>query len=423
MTTAPDRTRIQPTISSLSVALLIAGACNLASAAGFEDVINSIAKPSINKKSFFAVVDVKTDRGADVVAEAALSGVKRYASGASANQKIPPAAKPAVPNRMRLVSRGPNQEPQCDGDVANIAALDTSMSKYGEGTFSVVCIFPYSGGYQINYYASFTQRTGGANTNILGAMIGRLVTNAIGLGDSSSFVGKTIEAIQEKLADAGLKGTIVELFPEIKGLQAVRDDSIPMAATPATAPPVNAASLPMQAQQGAMAQGGDAQAGANPAVLPPNLGALAGSDPAAYEEATKAMAELNRRMQEARAAASAQMAQIQAAHVTAQNPLAQAAVYQVPAPTSAQPSVLPSAPESNALQARKDLTAMGLTYHDRGQFAAAIQRGDTMAVKLYIAAQGVDVQQAGADGMTPLQIARQLGRPDVIAALQQAGAR
>ena len=43
-----------------------------------------------------------------------------------------------------------------------------------------------------------------------------------------------------------------------------------------------------------------------------------------------------------------------------------------------------------ALQARKDLTAMGLRYYDEQQFLDAVKRGDKLAVELYIAGKGID---------------------------------
>ena len=43
-----------------------------------------------------------------------------------------------------------------------------------------------------------------------------------------------------------------------------------------------------------------------------------------------------------------------------------------------------------ALQARKDLTAMGLRYYDEDQFRAAVKRGDKLAVDLFIAGKGID---------------------------------
>jgi hypothetical protein len=59
-----------------------------------------------------------------------------------------------------------------------------------------------------------------------------------------------------------------------------------------------------------------------------------------------------------------------------------------------------------ALQARKDLTAMGLRYYDGAQFLDAVKRDDTLAVELYLAGRGVDVSGKGSDGRSALDIAR-----------------
>ena len=52
---------------------------------------------------------------------------------------------------------------------------------------------------------------------------------------------------------------------------------------------------------------------------------------------------------------------------------------------------LPLGPQSSdaALQARKDLTAMGLRYYDESQFLAAVKRGDSLAVDLFVAGKGL----------------------------------
>ena len=47
---------------------------------------------------------------------------------------------------------------------------------------------------------------------------------------------------------------------------------------------------------------------------------------------------------------------------------------------------------SGALQARKDLAAMGLRYYDEQQFLDAARRGDTLAVELFIAGGGIDLR-------------------------------
>jgi hypothetical protein len=59
-----------------------------------------------------------------------------------------------------------------------------------------------------------------------------------------------------------------------------------------------------------------------------------------------------------------------------------------------------------ALQARKDLTAMGLRYYDSGQFLDSVKRDDTLAVEMYLVGGGVDVAAKGRDGRSALDIAR-----------------
>lgn len=81
------------------------------------------------------------------------------------------------------------------------------------------------------------------------------------------------------------------------------------------------------------------------------------------------------------------------------------------APTQA-PSSL-----SSPLEARKELTLMGLQYFDQQQFIAAIKRGDKLAFELFVAGGGVELN-AEVDGKTPLQIARENGRTQIFAILR-----
>lgn len=62
-----------------------------------------------------------------------------------------------------------------------------------------------------------------------------------------------------------------------------------------------------------------------------------------------------------------------------------------------------------ALQARKDLTAMGLRYYDEGQFLDAAKRNDALAVQLFIDGQGVNLGAKTWDGRTALDIAHANG--------------
>jgi len=61
------------------------------------------------------------------------------------------------------------------------------------------------------------------------------------------------------------------------------------------------------------------------------------------------------------------------------------------------------------LQARKDLTAMGLTYHDSRQFLDAVKRNDAIAAELFIAGRGVDLSARDFWGRDAVDFARDNG--------------
>ena len=67
---------------------------------------------------------------------------------------------------------------------------------------------------------------------------------------------------------------------------------------------------------------------------------------------------------------------------------------------------LDSVPVERSLQARKDLTAMGLRYFDNGQFLDAVKRNDALAVELYLIGRGINPSAKGSDGRSALDIAR-----------------
>ena len=73
----------------------------------------------------------------------------------------------------------------------------------------------------------------------------------------------------------------------------------------------------------------------------------------------------------------------------------------------------------SALDARKELTAMGLQYFDPVQFFAAIRRGDQLAVELFVASGAVAVDEP-LDGKTALSLAMEIDKPLIVAALRRA---
>jgi len=81
------------------------------------------------------------------------------------------------------------------------------------------------------------------------------------------------------------------------------------------------------------------------------------------------------------------------------------------------PAAAPSGVQAK-VEARKNLTAMGMTYHSQAQFLDAIRRKDDVAVHLFMDGGGIDAQAADAAGQTPLQLAQAQGHADIVALLQ-----
>lgn len=70
------------------------------------------------------------------------------------------------------------------------------------------------------------------------------------------------------------------------------------------------------------------------------------------------------------------------------------------------------------VEARKNLTAMGMTYHSQPQFMDAIRRKDDVAVQLFIDGGGINLDAIDGSGKTALQIAQAQGTPEIVALLQ-----
>jgi hypothetical protein len=74
-----------------------------------------------------------------------------------------------------------------------------------------------------------------------------------------------------------------------------------------------------------------------------------------------------------------------------------------------------SAPVSTerALQARKDLTAMGLKYYDNAEYLAAVRRDDALAVELFLLGRGVNPAATDPRGRSALELARANKNPQL----------
>lgn len=315
-------------------------------AAHAQDILNNVVRSSTNSKPTFAVFDVRpASTSLDALQDAVSSAFKKHYDGIKTTQQMAPYPLPSGAPRMTFQqassAAGTISVPDCAGASAIITSSDGTLAKYGEISVLQGCVFPYRDGYRVNVYALFVQKSGGANINVLGAMLGRAVTNAIGIGDSSKFVGETIDDIETRLKAITPQVALVELQPS-------RPDKV-VAADPA--PPA----VPGQIAASAST--------APPAGLPPQL-----------------------------AAVQAQLA---------------AAIRQQQVANGLQPSAPAGDASTGAvLQARKDLSSMGLTYYSQEQFVEAARRGDRMACELFLRAGSVKANVPDKSGVTALQAAQ-----------------
>lgn len=76
--------------------------------------------------------------------------------------------------------------------------------------------------------------------------------------------------------------------------------------------------------------------------------------------------------------------------------------------------------DAAAIQARKDLTAIGLVYHDKNQYLDTVKRNDLLAAQLFIAGRGVDPNAKDLLGVSALDIAKRGGNAEMIALIAEA---
>jgi hypothetical protein len=76
---------------------------------------------------------------------------------------------------------------------------------------------------------------------------------------------------------------------------------------------------------------------------------------------------------------------------------------------------------AEVIEARKNLTAMGMVYHSVDALQDALLRKDQLAVELFVKAGGVRAEARGKTGQTSAEVAESLGEPvlkDLLRALR-----
>jgi hypothetical protein len=333
----------------------------VASEAAAQDSVMQFLRGSTTTKPYFAAFDVRPANASSQLIESAVADAFRvHFNDIQVQQYMPAYPLPNGAPRMSFKREnspiGTVDVPSCEGAVSVIVSLDKSMAKYGEYSILQACVFGYRHGYRVNVYALFGQQSGASSIGALSGTLGRMFTKSVGLGDSSKFIVETIADIEKRLAAITPKVALVEQYPV--------QEATPVAADPAVAMTAHEAES-MQRQPG-----GARSNGAMPS-LP--------ADVAAQMKAATDM--LGKRRGEFAPAGNEQQGRAAA-----------------------------------QVQARKDLSAMGLSYFSQEQFADAVKRDDKLACELFLAGGAVSATKKGRDGMNPLQLAK---NPEMIELLKR----
>lgn len=198
----------------------------LGTQAAHANFLTNLTRDTNSTKQTFAVYDVKpANLDPDQLQNALLSAIRLYNDRATVSSNIQAGATPAVPGKMELATISlpfgqSIQMPKCQGELFSIGSADQSMAGYGESTYSKVCVFRYQEGYRVDYYARFNQQSGMSSIGALGATLAR----AVGAGDSSKFIGKTMDEMEKEMKGVGATAQLIELFPKMEGRPVVQMD-------------------------------------------------------------------------------------------------------------------------------------------------------------------------------------------------------
>lgn len=172
----------------------------------------------------YQIYDIKV---ADKISPSQLSDAIKVAlqkdvTGITVTNDIPPHPLPEQAGRFQLSSplegsslgalaaaSGQSLEiASCKGSVMMASASNDAMASHGENTNFTVCLWPYKGGYHLDFYSAFTKTSGGFSAEALGDSLARSI-----VGDSSQGIPKTIDDVLNSVKGTGATISLVEKYP------------------------------------------------------------------------------------------------------------------------------------------------------------------------------------------------------------------
>ena len=176
--------------------------------------------PTVTRQEAYAIYDIKAGSATPAaISDAVTQALQKNMTGVRVSKEIPPSPLPAKPQRFVLndifknsafaAAAGVNfKVPSCPGAMLTTSASNEAMAKYGENTTFFVCVQPYTEGYWLTVYSTFSKTSGAVSPQMLGADLARAF-----VGDSSQFIPRTVNDIIASVKATGAAVSVLEAYP------------------------------------------------------------------------------------------------------------------------------------------------------------------------------------------------------------------
>lgn len=169
----------------------------------------------------YKIYDIKANYSSSLTMKLSSSlkkAMQENADNVRFENNIPPASLPDDTARFELVNPFANAKgfaalagssvktPTCKDAIIEATTNDSFAG--AEKTTFFTCLMPYKEGYKMNIYYRFTKVSGGFSS----AALGRALTQSV-MGDSSQFIPRTIEAIEDAIRSNQVNISLIDSYP------------------------------------------------------------------------------------------------------------------------------------------------------------------------------------------------------------------
>ncbi len=168
----------------------------------------------------YRIYDIKGASSLSEVAKGLKSALQKSSDRATFTNDIPPYPLPEKPGRFTVVNPLANSNlgalmaaqgggmriPKCE--TSPFTSMTQDNFDGAENTTFFVCLQPYTEGYHMDIYYTFTKVSGGFSPEALGRSLAQSA-----FGDSSQFIPRTIASLEKAAQDTGASVNIVDAYP------------------------------------------------------------------------------------------------------------------------------------------------------------------------------------------------------------------